>query len=118
MDLVKASSIADQQTQTGVWTVPTIVQADKEVAPADSFRSWLEAEEMVYVGAEGRDYWTDLSEEVTEQMDDEDWESVSRGRQNRIDLTRMLHGAGVQLLVGTDTPNPSVIPGFSLHEEL
>ena len=56
MDLAKARSIADQQTQTGVWTVPTIVQADKEVAPADSFRSWLEAEEMVYVGAEGRDY--------------------------------------------------------------
>ena len=74
--------------------------------------------ELVFTISGIPNYWTDLSEEVTEQMDDEDWESVSRGRQNRIDLTRMLHSAGVRLLVGTDTPNPFVIPGFSLHEEL
>ena len=110
MDLAEARSIADQQRQTGVWTTPTMVQADKELAPADSVRSWLEAQEMVYVEAEGRDYWTDLSEESREQMDDEDWELVSRGRQNRIGLTRMLHSAGVRLLVGTDTPNPFVTP--------
>ena len=118
MDLAKARSIADQQRQTGVWTAPTMVQADKELAPADSVRSWLEAQEMVYVEAEGRDYWTDVSEESREQMDDADWELVSRGRQNRIGLTRILHSAGVRLLVGTDTPNPFVIPGYSLHEEL
>jgi imidazolonepropionase-like amidohydrolase len=51
-------------------------------------------------------------------MDDDDWELVDRGRRNRIELTRALHAAGVPLLIGTDTPNPFVVPGFSLHEEL
>lgn len=34
------------------------------------------------------------------------------------ELTRLLHQAGVPLLVGTDTPEPFVPPGSSLHQEL
>jgi hypothetical protein len=34
------------------------------------------------------------------------------------ELTGILHRAGVKLLVGTDTPEPYVPPGFSLHQEL
>jgi imidazolonepropionase-like amidohydrolase len=34
------------------------------------------------------------------------------------ELTRLLHAAGVPLLAGTDTPEPFVPPGYSLHQEL
>ena len=34
------------------------------------------------------------------------------------ELTGMLHRAGVPLLAGTDSPEPFVPPGFSLHQEL
>lgn len=34
------------------------------------------------------------------------------------DRTRELRDAGVRLLAGTDTPQPFVFPGFSLHDEL
>jgi hypothetical protein len=34
------------------------------------------------------------------------------------ELTGILHRAGVPLLAGTDTPEPYVTPGFSLHQEL
>ncbi len=33
-------------------------------------------------------------------------------------IVRQLHGAGIELLAGTDAPGPFVYPGFSLHEEL
>jgi imidazolonepropionase-like amidohydrolase len=33
-------------------------------------------------------------------------------------LVKLLQEAGARLLVGTDTPNQFVIPGFSVHEEL
>jgi hypothetical protein len=33
-------------------------------------------------------------------------------------LTKGFHVAGVRLLAGTDAMNPSVVPGFSLHDEL
>jgi imidazolonepropionase-like amidohydrolase len=32
--------------------------------------------------------------------------------------TRVLHEAGAGLLLGSDTINPFVVPGFSIHEEL
>ncbi len=51
-------------------------------------------------------------------MDAEDWKTVERGRENRRRLLRILHEAGVKLALGTDTPNPFVVPGFSVHEEL
>ena len=34
------------------------------------------------------------------------------------ELTGLLHRAGVPLLAGTDTPEPFVPPGYSLHQEL
>ncbi len=34
------------------------------------------------------------------------------------ELTGLLHKAGVTILAGTDTPEPFVPPGFSLHQEL
>jgi adenine deaminase len=34
------------------------------------------------------------------------------------ELTGVLYRAGVKLLAGTDAPEPSVCPGFSLHQEL
>jgi imidazolonepropionase-like amidohydrolase len=35
-----------------------------------------------------------------------------------LELTGKLHRSGVKLLVGTDSPEPNVTPGFSLHQEL
>ena len=43
---------------------------------------------------------------------------VAAGLQNMRDVTSRLHDAGVNLVTGTDSPNPSVVPGFSLHQEM
>jgi len=53
----------------------------------------------------------------------DDWsaEDFARGRQVwplLLELTRRLHEGGVVLTAGSDLPNPWVIPGVSLHEEL
>ena len=33
-------------------------------------------------------------------------------------MTAALHENGARILLGTDTPNPFVVPGFDIHEEL
>lgn len=43
---------------------------------------------------------------------------AERGLEKMARLTRLLYDEGVPLVAGTDTPNPSLAPGFSLHEEL
>jgi len=35
-----------------------------------------------------------------------------------LNLVRQMHAARVDFMAGTDSPNPSILPGFSLHEEL
>ena len=35
-----------------------------------------------------------------------------------LSLTEKMHKSGVLFLAGTDTPNPSILPGFALHDEL
>jgi len=37
---------------------------------------------------------------------------------NRKQMTKALHDAGARILLGSDTPNAYVVPGFSLHQEL
>lgn len=38
--------------------------------------------------------------------------------ENGVQVVRALHEAGVQILAGTDAPNPGIAPGVSLHREL
>ena len=51
-------------------------------------------------------------------MDAADWALVDQGQVNRKRLVASLYAAGARLLIGTDTPNPFVVPGFSVWEEL
>jgi hypothetical protein len=44
--------------------------------------------------------------------------SKDRSFQRYLRLVRAMHRRGVQILPGTDTPNPFSFPGFGLHDEL
>jgi imidazolonepropionase-like amidohydrolase len=118
MDQAKATAIAVEQARAGVWNVPTLIQADREIARPELVREWLSSPEMAYVQADGRRFWEAQSRRAGERLDAEDWKHVARGRVNRLAFVRTLHQAGVRLLVGTDTPNRFLVPGFALHEEL
>ena len=103
---------------SGIWIVPTMVQAERALAPPDTIDSWLDAPEMAYIGDRGRRFWNSLVARQQRRMDSGDWEVVEAGRSNRLRLLAALDRAGAKLLLGTDTPNPFVVPGFSLHEEM
>lgn len=45
-------------------------------------------------------------------------QTVQQGLQRLGAAVRHLHEAGVPIVAGTDAPSPSVVPGFSLHQEL
>lgn len=118
LDSAKIATAAERIARAGVWTVPTLVQTERELAPTDTLRSWRAAPEMAFVPPEGLAQWEAQVEQSAGRMDAADWEIVARGSANRQRMTRALHEAGARLLVGTDTPNPFVVPGFSIHEEL
>jgi imidazolonepropionase-like amidohydrolase len=43
---------------------------------------------------------------------------VQSGLKRMGEMTRLLSQSGVRVVAGTDSPNPSLAPGFSLHQEL
>lgn len=65
-----------------------------------------------------RTAWEQSVTRTTSRLDPADWQIAQRGRSNRRGLLAALREAGARLAVGTDTPNPFVVPGFSVHEEL
>ncbi len=118
LDAVKIAAAAQRQSQASTWTVPTLVQADREIARPAQVQTWLASPEMSLIPAEARAFWQQQVARSTGRMGEDDWALMSRGKANRLEVVRALHKAGVHLLAGTDTPNPFVVPGFSLPDEL
>ena len=49
---------------------------------------------------------------------DEDWRWAPVEFARQLEFIGLAHQHGVRVVAGTDTPNPFIAPGFSLHEEL
>lgn len=114
----KLSELAMGLADRDIRVVPTLVQANRALASAPALEEWSTAAELRHLPADALAAWEDMIRRTTARMEDEDWALVEQGRRNRLDMVGALHQAGVDLLVGTDTPNPFVTPGFSVAEEL
>jgi imidazolonepropionase-like amidohydrolase len=49
---------------------------------------------------------------------DEDWRWAPTEFARQLEFVGLAHRHGVRIAAGTDTPNPFIAPGFSLHQEL
>lgn len=121
-DTAKIARAAERTAEARVWNAPTLVQQER-IAPLETMRGWLSAPEVAWVPAEIRRRWDPAGwdpgyRERLAALGPEETAILERGRRQREALVRALHEAGAGLLVGTDTPNPFVVPGVSVHEEL
>ncbi|HUP45610.1 MAG TPA: amidohydrolase family protein [Thermoanaerobaculia bacterium] len=117
-DPQKIAEAGRRVARSGVAVVPTLVEAMHAVARPAVLASWMRRDELQLVPAEVREFWETRVRGVSDRLDEEDWPVIERGRQNRRDLVAALDAAGAKILAGTDTPNPFVVPGVSLHREL
>lgn len=117
-DRKKIAAAARRVAKADVAIVPTLVQAEHALAPPETVASWLKREELQLVPPDVRKFWEDRVRAVSERVGQEDWEVVARGAANRRALVKALDEQGAMLLAGTDTPNPFVVPGVSIHREL
>ena len=109
--------IADEVAASGSWNCPTLLVYAKIVG-VDEAHQLLAAPEMRYVSPSTRSTWDPGADFRTSQMTDDDYADLRATDLTRRRIVAALHEAGAPLLLGTDTPNPFVIPGFSIHEEL
>ena len=117
-DPAKIVAAAKRVAAAKVAVVPTLVQAEHALATPDELATWMRRDELNAVPPDVRTHWENRVRAMSARLEGEDWETVARGRTNRLTLVKELSDAGATVLAGTDTPNPFVVPGQSLHREL
>ena len=114
------SDAVRQIVSAGVRVTPTLASLE---ALFRSRTAWYSAQlakpEMKYEDADTLSWWRSL--DAPGKADTEQAFATPQGRaifEGFQALTKALASGGALLLAGTDTPNPLMVPGFSLHEEL
>ena len=118
IDALRLQAVAQKQASVGVWSVPTLIQPLRAMLRADDLKERMASAEVRYMPAGGRNRWHNMASAAAGRMDDDDWKLAAQGAVNRLQVVSTLRSGGVGILAGTDTPNPFVVPGFSLHDEL
>ncbi len=112
---------------SGICVTPTLVAFDHVVQMTEQYPSLhdlLARPEMDYVRAELRSDWEPTRNEYVTRWRGHESElpgALTKFRRQYSwmrDLVAAFAAAGVPILAGTDASIPTVVPGFSLHEEL
>jgi imidazolonepropionase-like amidohydrolase len=116
--------------ELGTWICPTIIVQNMmdRLVEADA-QALLQDDRLRYIDASSYSMWemslkwVETMKDKIEQMDDakrkamEDWSAKSKYSYAK-PIVLKAYRQGCKLILGTDTPNPFVYPGFSVHEEL
>ena len=105
--------LARLSAETGVWHSPTFAVIAKRYEYGAEPDVFFELPESGYVGPYLADWWRDSASRMT-AYDDEKRRAAAR----QLVFIGMLYDLEAPLLIGTDTPNPFVLPGFAIHDEL
>ena len=112
-------ALAARVTESGVWQVPTLIV---NLAPARAFVDLNAADaapEMRYAAQGLLDFWHSYPARLPPGTDfAARYRTTQEAHARRLDMLRALRAAHTPLLIGTDAPNPYVLFGFSIHEEL
>jgi imidazolonepropionase-like amidohydrolase len=117
-DFDRLAALASRIAAVGLWTCPTLVVIRNLLYTRAQSQQALTRPESRYVPSALLDFWSPDKDFRRAGTGDEDLEALQSLFALDIACVAALHRAGARLLVGTDTPNPYVVPGDAMHEEL
>ena len=117
IDATKIPEAVAATMKTGIWNCITLVVYQGLVSPEEA-AELLKHPVMKYVDPMTLAMWDPTKDFRLKDLRDEHFKALKSGVNRYFELTRALYEAGGRILLGTDTPNPFVVPGFSLHQEL
>jgi imidazolonepropionase-like amidohydrolase len=111
--------LAARVRESGVWQVPTLIVT---LAPSRGFvdsNAADQAPELRYAQQGLLDFWHSYVARVPAGTDlAARYRVVQQAHARRVEMLRALREARAPVLIGTDAPNPYVMYGFSIHEEM
>lgn len=117
VDLARLPAVVQATREAGVWNTPSLVVHQAIVAPGDATRLQRNPT-MRFVPPAIEGTWTALRDEWLADFTTDDYARYRRLDELMLRVTGALDDGGARLLLGTDAPNPYVVPGFSAHDEL
>lgn len=115
-DSTQVALVAAQFRTAGVWMVPTLAVFEVlALSATEPVQRLFEAPEMAWADPDVWGWWTGFRR--ASPAPEAPPRAVARLRAYRL-LVRELARRGVPLAAGTDTPNPLMVPGFSLLREI
>jgi hypothetical protein len=117
-DAARLDALVGKLASARTWVVPATVQQDRWLAPPAEVQKWLLEPSIRNLPPAVLDQWRASVERFSGRMDADDWAMLEQARRNRLAVVAALHRGGVRLAIGTDTPNPFVAMGASVHLEL
>ncbi len=123
LDERRLDRVARMTAESGVWNTPTLVVKDWRWLRPEDLEQHRQREELAFlpdaiVDAWDPARWTDGRGQLYRSFGAAEFADIEQGFINNQRIVSALHKHGAGLLAGTDTPNPYIVPGFSLHREL
>jgi imidazolonepropionase-like amidohydrolase len=103
--------------RAGVWNCPTLVVTDR-FGRMDKPEDLQGTRGLEHIQPLVRQMWDPKNDFRLQKMKAEDFERTRAKNKRRRELVRDLAKAGAKLVLGTDTGNPYVVPGFAVVDEL
>jgi hypothetical protein len=116
VDWDAVTRLAHEMAQRGVWICPTVVVWDRGGQALDEALADPDLEHVSDLAT----FWKGAFEARRSGLGipESEWAALGRGRTDaHARAAAIMHHEGVRMMLGTDTPNPFVVPGFSVHRE-
>lgn len=117
LDESKIPDVVSATLKSGMWICVTLFVNEGFVSPTEA-EELFKHPDMKYVDPITLASWDPTKDFLVKDLKEEDFKAIKKGISYLHMLTGALHKAGARILLGTDTPNPFVVPGFSIHQEL
>jgi hypothetical protein len=118
LDPIRLTALAQELASASVWVVPTTIQQDRWLGRDVEVAKWSAEPAIRNLPPGVLEQWRSMTERISARLDENDRALLAQARSNRLAVVGALHRGGVNLAVGTDTPNPFVAMGASVHQEL
>ncbi len=117
IDPTRIPQVADEVAKSGSWSCPTLIVYEAFASPSQVGER-LARPEMRWCPPKLLAHWDPSKDFRLRSLPQEFWDRMPAVLEGRRGIVRALRASGARLIVGTDTPNPWVVPGYSLHSEL
>jgi hypothetical protein len=115
-DSEKAAALFSRFAKNNTWFCPTLTVL-RSIGYLND-KNFTNDPRLKYMKKNTKENWDVKNNPLFSAWTEEEWAISRKIYQKELEVVGAMRRAGVEMLAGSDEPNPFCFPGFSLHDEL